>query len=76
MTEKEKEHLVPLPEGHEQRPFVLVWAEKAAVDKLKAKNLTFSESVGGLEAKVLGESESFETTGGPQNEGADTTITF
>lgn len=75
MSEK-KEHLIPLPEGQNERPFVLVWAEKAAVEKLKAGNLIFSEDLGGLEANSITAAESFETTGGPENEGGDTTISY
>lgn len=56
----------------ERRPFVLLWAEKAAIDKVRPALLTFSENIGGLEARSIAAGEHFETTGGPETEGADT----
>lgn len=70
--EKAKQHLVPIPEHYQKRPFVLIWAEKTAVEKLKSGKLAFSESTGGVTAEHFGEPESVEATG----QAVDTTITF
>jgi hypothetical protein len=72
---QKQEYLVPFPEGHEKRPFTLIWVESTAVDRLRAGTMAFSETTGGLKAEELGEPESAETTGA-NPEAADTTITF
>jgi len=74
-SKKSEPVLVPLPPGYESRPFVLIWTEKAAAEKLKAGGSAFSEAVRGLSAQHFGEPESLETTGSSP-EAADTTITF
>ena len=74
-SKKPEPILVPLPAGHENRPFVLIWAEKAAAEKLRGSGTAFSEAVRGLTAEHFGEPESAETTGSAP-EAADTTITF
>jgi hypothetical protein len=40
--------LAHLPRGHKKRPFTLMWVEKAAAQRLKRRDLVFSERVKGL----------------------------
>lgn len=56
-----------VPQGHENTPFVLIWAERKAVDLLKKENLVFSEAFGGLENTALGDTP--HTTNNPENAG-------
>jgi hypothetical protein len=73
--DNKREIKLPFPEGHEQRPFVLAWVEKAALDRLTSGDLTFSESVGGLDARPL--REHVESCGGASGtQGGCTTISW
>lgn len=71
MSDETKRIVAELPEGHDGRPFVLLWAEQKAVDVLKSENLVFSPAIDGLSNPVV--AETLETTGDPENAG-DTTF--
>ena len=66
--------VIELPDTVKDKPLVLLLAEKAAVDILKKENCVFSEALEGLSSETV--REKAETTGGPVNESADTTIEF
>lgn len=77
MAEEKKELILGAPATTTEKPFTLLWVDKAGVELLKGSNAAFSEPLNGLTGQKVADFESFETTNpGPNGEGADTTFSM